>query len=129
MLKKSRFSAVLTTCSLTLAVLSHSAYAVSPLEGQLIQNVTFDCRGTSNYLIKPKSNNPSFVGHVQTIIDLPESAGGNSWVMSVVVWLGADRGDNAKVKQQTANIDRCFGRGDLQVGECSTFSGVNSCQM
>jgi len=120
-------TAAIVTTLVGASVLGSASHAASPIEGQLIQDVTFDCRGTINYLVKPNSNNPAFVGHVQTIVDLPESAGGGSWVLSGVLELGPDRG--GKVKQRTAQIDRCFGRGDLQVGQCSSFSGVNRCQM
>ena len=109
------------------SLLGSNAHAASPLQGQLIEDVTFDCRGTINYLIKPNSDNPAFVGHIQTIVDIPQAYGGGSWMLSGVVEIGPDRG--GKVKQQTAQIDRCFGRGDLQVGSCSTFSGVTRCQM
>jgi hypothetical protein len=126
---KATLTITLAATLLGAQLLSGLAQAASPIEGQLISNVTFDCRGTINYVVAPNSNNPAFVGHIQTIVDLPASAGGGSWMISGVLELGPDRGDNVNVKQRTAQIDRCFGRGDLQVGSCSTFSGVTRCQM
>jgi hypothetical protein len=126
MLKTTRISCLLGASVITLAAMSNSAYAVSPLEGKLFEDVTFDCSGTLNYLIWPRSKNPAFVvGHVRTTVDIPDIG---SWSMSGVVEIGRNRGENHNINQETAPLERCFGRADVQFGECSTFSGVNVCQ-
>lgn len=126
MLEKIRISGLLGASVMTLAVLTNSANAASPLEGKLYEDVTFDCNGTLNYLIWPRSKNPAFVaGHVQTIVDIPDMG---SWTMSGVVEIGRNRGENHNINQETVQLERCFGKADIQFGECSIFSGVNVCQ-
>lgn len=126
MSKTTRFSGLLGAFVITQAVMANSAFAASPLEGKLFEDVTFDCSGTLNYLLWPRSKNPTFVaGHVHTTVDIPEYG---SWTMSGVVEIGRDKGENHNVSQETVELERCFGKADVQFGECSNFSGVNVCQ-
>jgi hypothetical protein len=126
MLKTSRFSALLGAFAITQAVLTTSAFAASPLEGKLFEDVTFDCSGTLNYLLWPRSKNPTFVvGHVRTFVDIPDYG---TWSMSGVVEIGRDKGENNNVSEETVQLERCFGKADVQFGECSNHSGVNVCQ-
>jgi hypothetical protein len=121
---KATLTITLAATLLGAQLLSGLAQAASPIEGQLISNVTFDCRGTINYVVAPNSNNPAFVGMVQATIDLP---GGHTAALAGIMQMGPDHGANADVHWQSAAIDRCVGSGDLQVGACGTFNGLTSC--
>lgn len=107
-----------------LAATSLPAQAGPDLEGRIISNVTFDCRGTIQAIGDPGGNSPSAFGQVQAVIDLP---GNRTASLSGTIALGPDRGDDADLLQQKAPIDRCFGRGDLRILACDRFNGIQSC--
>ena len=114
----------LTISTLALVATLGAATASHAQSGEFVPDVTFDCKGSVNFVVRPNSNAPSAFGVVQAFVDLP---GGRTGAFAGTIELGPDRGDNVNVRQQSANIDRCAGRANLTIGACSNFNGLTSC--